>query len=160
MKITDRRIRKLEDRFGTGSRKPRLVYILCRAGGRLALDTDTCIQILDECGFLPTDPIGLGKSRRHPRWPERAADREASTGERTKNAVVIRSVVTPGRDSKMTNKTLSRRLERLEARLLPATEERVLVLDFISADGEVVGTKEFRRSEDRRPIKKNRRRWR
>ena len=59
MNITDRRIRKLEDRFGTGSRKPRLVYILCRAGGRLALDTDTCIQIIDECGFLPTDPIGL-----------------------------------------------------------------------------------------------------
>ncbi len=60
----------------------------------------------------------------------------------------------------MTNKNLSRRLERLEARLLPATEERVLILNFVSADGEVVGTKEFRRSEDRRPIKKNRRWWR
>ena len=57
----------------------------------------------------------------------------------------------------MTNKNLSRRLERLEARLLPATEERVLILNFVSADGEVVGTKEFRRSIDRRPIKRNRR---
>ena len=60
----------------------------------------------------------------------------------------------------MTNKTLARRLERLEARLLPATEERVLILNLISADGEVVGTKEFRQSVDRRPIKKNRRWWR
>ena len=53
MKITDRRLRKLEDRLGTGSRKPRLVLVLCRAGGRLALDIDTCIQIFDECGFCP-----------------------------------------------------------------------------------------------------------
>ncbi len=60
----------------------------------------------------------------------------------------------------MTNKTLARRLERLEARLLPATEERVLILNFMTADGEIVGTKEFRRSEDRRPIKRNRRWWR
>ena len=53
----------------------------------------------------------------------------------------------------MTNRILARRLERLEALLLPATEERVLILNFISADGEVVDTKEFRRSVDRRPIK-------
>ena len=59
----------------------------------------------------------------------------------------------------MTNKTLARRLERLEARLLPTTEERVLILNFVSADGEVVGSKEFTRSIDRRPIKRNRR-WR
>jgi hypothetical protein len=57
----------------------------------------------------------------------------------------------------MTNKNLTLRLERLEARLLPATEERLLILNLISADGEVVGTKEFRQSVDRRPIKKNRR---
>jgi hypothetical protein len=60
----------------------------------------------------------------------------------------------------MTNKTLARRLERLEERLLPATEERVLILNFISADGEVVGTKEFKLSSDRRPIKRSRRWWR
>jgi hypothetical protein len=55
----------------------------------------------------------------------------------------------------MTNKNLSRRLERLEARLLPANEERVFILNFISADGEVVGTKEFKLSTDRRPVKRN-----
>jgi hypothetical protein len=57
----------------------------------------------------------------------------------------------------MTNKTLARRLERLEARLLPATEERVLILNFITADGEVVGSREFKLSTDRRPIKRNKR---
>jgi hypothetical protein len=62
-------------------------------------------------------------------------------------------------DTLMTNKTLARRLERLEARLLPATEERLLILNLISADGEVVGTKEFKLSTDRRPIKRNRRWW-
>ena len=59
MKITDRRIRKLEDRLGTGSRKPRLVLVLCRADRELALDVDSCIEILGECGFLSTDPVGL-----------------------------------------------------------------------------------------------------
>ena len=57
----------------------------------------------------------------------------------------------------MTNKTLARRLERLEAWLLPATEERVLILNFITADGEVVGNREFKLSTDRRPIKRNKR---
>ena len=59
-----------------------------------------------------------------------------------------------GGDTVMTNKTLARRLERLEARLLPATAERVLILNLISADGEVVGTKEFKLSTDRRRIRK------
>ena len=57
----------------------------------------------------------------------------------------------------MTNKNLARRLERLEARLLRATEEPVLILSFITADGEIVSTKEFRRTVDRRPIKRNKR---
>jgi hypothetical protein len=47
-------------------------------------------------------------------------------------------------------------LGRLEARLLPPTEERVLILDLVSADGEIVGTREFKLSTDRRPIKRNR----
>jgi hypothetical protein len=37
----------------------------------------------------------------------------------------------------MMNRNLARRLERLEARLLPATEERVLRLNLVSADGEI-----------------------
>jgi hypothetical protein len=62
---------------------------------------------------------------------------------------------------RMTNKNLARRLERLEALLLPATEERILILNFITGDGEVVGKREFKLSTDRRPIKRNRRwqRW-
>jgi hypothetical protein len=59
MKTVDRRLCKLEDQFGTGSRKPRLLLVLCRAGWGLALDADTCIQILGECGFLPTGPVSL-----------------------------------------------------------------------------------------------------
>jgi hypothetical protein len=58
----------------------------------------------------------------------------------------------------MTNKTLARRLERLETRLLPATEERVLILNLILADGEVVETKEFKISGAPPPGRK-RTRW-
>ncbi len=57
----------------------------------------------------------------------------------------------------MTSKNLARRLERLEAQLLPATEERIFILNFITADGEIVGKREFKFSTDRRPTKKNRR---
>jgi hypothetical protein len=59
----------------------------------------------------------------------------------------------------MMNRNLSRRLERLEARLLPPTKERVLI-NFVSSDGEIVGTREFKLSTDRRPIKRNGRWWR
>jgi len=33
--------------------------VACKAGWGLALDQDTCIEILGECGFLPTAPIGV-----------------------------------------------------------------------------------------------------
>jgi hypothetical protein len=59
MKTVDRRLCKLEDQFGTGGRKPRLLLVACKAEWGLALDMDACIQILDECGFLPTVPVGL-----------------------------------------------------------------------------------------------------
>jgi hypothetical protein len=59
MKTMDRRLCKLEDQFGTGNRKPRLLLVLCQAGWGLALDMDTCIQVLGECGSLPTGPVGL-----------------------------------------------------------------------------------------------------
>jgi len=39
--------------------KPQLLLVVCKAGWRLALDQDRCIQILRECGFLPTGPVGL-----------------------------------------------------------------------------------------------------
>jgi len=64
MRTLDRRIRKLEDRFGTSDRKlPRILVFLYYAGW-LALDEDRCIQILDECGFLPKgiiDIVDFGK---------------------------------------------------------------------------------------------------
>ncbi len=59
MKTINTRIRKLEDRFWLGNGKPPLLLVLCHAGWCLALDQDRCIQILDECGFLPTGPVGL-----------------------------------------------------------------------------------------------------
>jgi hypothetical protein len=43
-----------------------------------------------------------------------------------------------------TTRNLSRRLERLEARLVPKSEERVLIVQFVSQDRQVVGTKEFK----------------
>jgi hypothetical protein len=59
MKTVIRRLAKLEDQFGTGRGKPRLLLVLFEAGWGLALDMDTCIQVLDECGFLPSAPVGL-----------------------------------------------------------------------------------------------------
>jgi len=54
MRTLDRRIRKLEDRFGTGdSQRISIRWVVYTAGRSLALDHDRCIQILDECGFLP-----------------------------------------------------------------------------------------------------------
>jgi hypothetical protein len=53
MTTITRRLSKLEDQFGTGNRKPRLLLVLCKAGWGLALDMDACVQILDDCGSLP-----------------------------------------------------------------------------------------------------------
>jgi hypothetical protein len=60
MRPIDRRIRKLEDQFRLRNGKPPLLLVVTAAGKRLALDQDRCIQILRECGFLPTGgAIGL-----------------------------------------------------------------------------------------------------
>jgi hypothetical protein len=59
MTTITRRLRKLEDQFGTGNRTPRLLLVACKAGWGLALDVDACLQILDECRSLPTGPVGL-----------------------------------------------------------------------------------------------------
>jgi len=58
MKIIESRLCKLEDQLGAGDGKPRILLVACKAG-RLALDMDTCVQILDECGSLPAGPVGL-----------------------------------------------------------------------------------------------------
>lgn len=52
MKTFDRRLRKLEDRLGITDANPRILYIVGRIVQRIGLDKDTCIQILDEGGFL------------------------------------------------------------------------------------------------------------
>ena len=57
MKTIDNRVRKLENRFFDD--KPQLLWMACQAGWGLALDQDRCIEILGECGFLPTGRFGV-----------------------------------------------------------------------------------------------------
>jgi hypothetical protein len=57
MKIIDNRLRKLEDRFGTGDGKPRILLVVCHAGSQH--DSDWQIDILEKHGLLPTEPVGL-----------------------------------------------------------------------------------------------------
>jgi hypothetical protein len=59
MTAVTRRIAKLEEQFGTVAGKPRIQIILSYSGWGLALDEDTCIQILGEEGFLPTSGAAL-----------------------------------------------------------------------------------------------------
>jgi hypothetical protein len=66
VKIIDRRLRKLERQFGFVDEKKRILPVACRAGWGLALDQETCIQILGECGYLPTGPIGVVNLRQIP----------------------------------------------------------------------------------------------
>ena len=54
-----RRMGKLEDTFRPGNGKPQLLLVLTAAEKRLALDQSRCVQILRECGFLPTSPVGI-----------------------------------------------------------------------------------------------------
>jgi hypothetical protein len=52
-----RRIDKLEHRLGiTAAKRPCLVVVATRAGCKLALDDDACLQILRESGFLLDGP--------------------------------------------------------------------------------------------------------
>ena len=51
MRTIQRRIRRVEDRFLQG--KSQGVRLVIRAAAvRLALDVDTCVKILEECGYL------------------------------------------------------------------------------------------------------------
>jgi hypothetical protein len=53
-----KRIAKLEHRFGTVD-GPRLLLVVCKAGWGLPLDLETCVQILEDCGALPTSSVGV-----------------------------------------------------------------------------------------------------
>jgi hypothetical protein len=60
MKTVTRRIGKLEYAFRPSNGEPLLLLVVTAAEkGLLALDQDRCVQILRECGFLPTGPIAL-----------------------------------------------------------------------------------------------------
>jgi hypothetical protein len=48
------RIDQLENRLGIAAGEPKLLFVASAAGRRQALDVDTCVDILRECGFLPT----------------------------------------------------------------------------------------------------------
>jgi hypothetical protein len=56
MRTVTRRIDKLEDRLGIGTGKPGLLIVASAAGDGRALDVDACMNILQECGFVPTGP--------------------------------------------------------------------------------------------------------
>jgi hypothetical protein len=57
MKTIDNRVRKLENRCC--NEKPQRLWVACLVGWGLALDRDRCIEILGECGFLPTARFGV-----------------------------------------------------------------------------------------------------
>jgi len=59
MKTVDSRIRRLQGRLCPDNGHPQRLWVLIKAGYGLALDQDSCIQILDECGFLPTGRFGV-----------------------------------------------------------------------------------------------------
>jgi hypothetical protein len=70
MKTIARRLRRLEDQFGPEDGKPRVLLVMHKAGWGLALDRDTCIHVLDECGFLPERGWSVLYLGSHPRWAE------------------------------------------------------------------------------------------
>jgi hypothetical protein len=53
-----KRVARMEHRL-TGNGKPQLLFIIHAAGWGLALDGDTCLQILRDTGFMSTGPTGL-----------------------------------------------------------------------------------------------------
>jgi hypothetical protein len=59
MKTILRRVGRLEGQFGNANGKPQLLFIIHSAGWGLALDGDTCLQVLRDTGFLSTGPTAL-----------------------------------------------------------------------------------------------------
>jgi hypothetical protein len=58
VRTISRRLQKLERGFGLGPTE-QLLLVVTAADRGLALDQDRCVQILRECGFLPTGPVGV-----------------------------------------------------------------------------------------------------
>ena len=59
MKAIDSRIRRLQHQLCPDHGQPKRLWFLIQAGCELALDLDRCTEILDECGFLPTEHCGV-----------------------------------------------------------------------------------------------------
>ena len=59
MKAIDSRIRRLQGRLCPNSGQPQHFWIAVLAGAKFALDQDRCIEILRECGFLPSTRFGV-----------------------------------------------------------------------------------------------------
>ena len=59
MRTIDRRLGRLEHRFGIADNTERFVVILDGAGSTRALSDDRCIQILDEAGLLHAGGFGV-----------------------------------------------------------------------------------------------------
>jgi len=64
MKNFDRRLDKLEERYGVSRETWRIMIVVNR--GSLALDHDTCIQVLDGAGLLHTAGFGVANLGRFP----------------------------------------------------------------------------------------------
>ena len=56
MKSVTRRVTNLETKFGVTGGKPGIILIVSVAGRRGPLSDETCMQMITECGLLPTGP--------------------------------------------------------------------------------------------------------
>jgi len=54
MKAIDSRIRRLQRQLCPDEGQPQRIWVTVLAGQEFALDQDRCIEILRECGFLPS----------------------------------------------------------------------------------------------------------
>ena len=59
MKTFDRRIRRLQDRLCPDQGQPQVLWVTNLVGREFALDQDRCVEILGECGLLPTTHFGV-----------------------------------------------------------------------------------------------------
>jgi hypothetical protein len=59
MRAIGKRLCRLENGLGLGPGTERKLWVVTIVGRQLALDEDTCLRILRECGFLPTKRFGV-----------------------------------------------------------------------------------------------------
>jgi hypothetical protein len=59
MNAIRKRLCKIENQLGVGSGIEHKLWVIIMAGQELAIDTDSCIEILRECDFLPSARFGV-----------------------------------------------------------------------------------------------------